>query len=120
MTNGSVFKASGPSSSCRRLIIPRGGPLVVLAARLVGGLHPEQVDVLAHQQLLGVPHGLAGQEARAAQDPGVVDVEDAEDVGAGVDDGHGGVVGAQDPVGAVGGDWEQGRRGKREVRRCSV
>lgn len=108
---------SATLSSCDWLTIQLRRPLVVLAARLVGGLHPEQVDALVHQQLLGVPHGVVGQEAGAAQDPGVVDVEDTQDVGAGVDDGHAGVVGGQDPVGGVGGDWEQEEE-ESEVRRC--
>lgn len=80
--------------------------LVILAARLIRGLHPEQVDSLVDQQLFGVAHCFWGQEARAAEDPGVVDVEQAEDVGAGIHNGQTGVVGGQNPVGAVGSNWE--------------
>lgn len=79
--------------------------LVILAARLIRRLHPEQVDSLVDQQLFGVAHGVWRQEARPAQDPGVVDVEQAEDVGAGIHNGEAGVVGGQNPVGAVGSNW---------------
>lgn len=102
-------------SSCCLLTIQLRRPLVVFAARLVGGLHPGQVDALVGHQLLGVVHGFIRQEAGAAQDPGKVDVEDAQDVGAGVDDGHAGVVGGQDPVGGVGGDWEEEEEEGEEV-----
>lgn len=81
--------------------------LVILAALLICGLHPEQVDSLTDQQLFGVPHGIWRQEARPAEDPGVVDVEQAEDVCARVHNGEAGVVGGQNPVGAVGSNWEQ-------------
>lgn len=86
---------------------PCCGPLGVLAARLICGLHPVQVDPFLGQQLLGVSHGLPRQEARAAEDPGVVVVEDVEDAGAGVDDGQAGVVSGQNQVRAVGRNWEQ-------------
>lgn len=81
--------------------------LVILAAPLICGLHPGQVDSFAHQQLFGVVNGVWRQEARPAEDPGVVDVEYAEDVRARVHNGHAGVVSGQDPVGAVGSNWEQ-------------
>lgn len=80
--------------------------LVILAARLIRGLHPVQVDSLVDHQLFGVAHRFWGQEAWAPEDPGVVDVEQAEDVGAGIHDGQTGVVGGQNPVGAVGSNWE--------------
>lgn len=76
--------------------------LVILAAALIGGLHPEQVDPFVHQQLFGVTHGLRRQEARPAEDPCVVDVKNVEDVSARVHDGCAGVVGGQNPVGGVG------------------
>lgn len=79
--------------------------LVVLAARLVRELQPGQVDSLVHHQLYGVIHRFCRQEARPPEDPGEIHVEEAEDVGAGVDDGHAGVVGGQNQVGAVGGNW---------------
>jgi len=80
------------------------GSLDILAACLDCGLHLVQVDAFLHHQTLGVVHGLRRQEARPAEDPGVVDVEDAQDVDAGVHHGHAGVVGGQDPVRAVGGE----------------
>lgn len=89
--------------------------LVILAAHLICGLHPEQVDSLTDQQLFGVPHGVWRQEAWPAEDPGVVDVEQAEDVCARVHNGEAGVVGAQNPVGAVGSNWEQ--KSQRQERR---
>lgn len=89
------------------------GSLVVLAARLIRVLHLGQVDSFVHQQLFGVTHGLWRQEARPPEDPGELDVEQAEDVRARVHDGQAGVVGGQDPVRAVGSNWEQrSRRGK--------
>lgn len=80
--------------------------LVILAARLFSGLHPSQVDSFADQQLLGVPHAFWRQEARAAENPGVVDVEHMEIVLAGVDDRQSGVISGQNPVWAVGSNWE--------------
>lgn len=85
--------------------------LVVPAARLICELHPRQVNSFADHQVLGVANRLRGQDARAAEDPGEVDVEDAQDVGAGVHDGQTGVVAGQDPVLAVGRNW--GQRSKR-------
>lgn len=82
--------------------------LIVLAARLIGDFHPGQVDALVHQQLLGVQHRFQGQEPRAAEDPRVFDAEQTQDVRAGVDHRQAGVVGGQNPVRTVGGDWEQG------------
>lgn len=81
--------------------------LVILAACLICCLHPEQVDSFIDHQLFGVPHGLWRQEARPAEDPGVVDMEQAEDVRARVHNGQAGVVSGENPVGAVGGNWEQ-------------
>lgn len=81
--------------------------LVVLAALLICGLHLGQVDSFVHQQLFGVVNGIWRQEARPAEDPGVVEVEYAEDVCARVHNGQAGVVSGQDPVGAVGSNWEQ-------------
>lgn len=81
--------------------------LGILAAHLIRGLHPVQVDSFADEHLFGEPYGLSRQEAWPAEDPGVVDVEQAEDVRAGVDDGHAGVVSGQDPVRAVGSNWEE-------------
>lgn len=46
-------------------------------------------------------------------------MEDAQDVSAGVDDRHAGVVGGQDPVGGVGSDWGQEEE-KSEVKKCSA
>lgn len=46
-------------------------------------------------------------------------MEDAQDVGAGVDDRHASVVGGQDPVGGVGSDWGQ-EEDTSEVRRYSM
>lgn len=79
--------------------------LVILAARLVRDLHLGQVDSLVHHQLYGVIHRFCRQEARAPEDPGVVHVEQAENVGARVDNSNAGVVGGQNPVWAVGGNW---------------
>lgn len=80
--------------------------LVILTACLIRSLHLEQVDSLVNQQLFGVAHRFWGQEARAAEDPGIVYVEQAEDVGARIHNGEAGVVGGQNPVGAVGSNWE--------------
>lgn len=49
--------------------------LVILAARLICGLHLGQVDSFLDQQLFSIPHSLRWQEARAPKDPGVVEVE---------------------------------------------
>lgn len=76
--------------------------LVILAAHLICGLHPEQVDPFTDQQIFGVAHRLWGQEARAAEDPGIFDMEQAEDVRAGVHHGQSSVVGGQNQVWAVG------------------
>lgn len=94
-----------------KAVMGRGGclGLVVLAAGLHCGLHPVQADALVHQQLFSVAYCLLRQEAWASQDPGIVDVEDPQDVGAGVHDSHAGVVGGQNPVRAVGSDWEMER-----------
>lgn len=90
--------------------------LVILAARLICGLHPEEVDSFGGQQVFGIPHCLRRQEAWPAEDPGVVDVEQAEDVRAGVHDGQTSVVSGQNPVWAVGSNWEQRsqRQGEKE------
>lgn len=84
--------------------------LLILAARLVGVPHLEQVDSLVHQQLSGVIHGLVWQESSAAQDPGVLHVEDAEDIIAGVHDRQAGVICTQHPVRTVGSNWEDTQR----------
>lgn len=80
--------------------------LVILAAPLICGLHPEQVDSLADHQLFGIVDGVWRQEARPAQDPGIINMEQAKDVSAGVHNREAGVVGGQNPVGAVGSNWE--------------
>lgn len=100
--------------------IPNDGPsarlreaLVLLAARLVRDLHLGQVDSLIYHQLDGVIHGFCRQEARPREDPGEIHMEEAENVGARVDNCHAGVVGGQNQVGAVGGncgkdtEWER-------------
>jgi len=95
---GTVVPAFSPA--------PCSAPLDIGAAHLVRGLHPAHLDALAAQQLLGARHALRRREAGAAEDPGVVDVEDVEDVGAGVHGGQAAVVGAQHQVRDVGRDWE--------------
>lgn len=84
--------------------------LVILAAPLIRGLHPGQVDSLADHQLFGIVHGVWRQEARPAQDPGIINVEQAKDVSAGVHNREAGVVRGQNPVGAIGSDWERHTR----------
>lgn len=79
-----------------------GGSLIILAARLICGLHPEQVHSLTDQQLLGEHHCVWRQEAWAAEDPGIVNVEQAENVSAWVHNSQLVVVGGENPVRAVG------------------
>lgn len=86
--------------------VSAAGILDVLAARLICGRHPEEVDSFFEQHILGVSHSVRRQKARAAEDPGVVDVKQAEIVLAAVHDRHAGVVGCQNPVWTVGSNWE--------------
>lgn len=90
--------------------------LVILATYLTGGFHPEHVDSLLVQQLFRILHSFVREEPRPAKNPGVVDMEDAKDIGAGVDNRKASVVCCQNPVGAVGSNWEQ-KKGKKDCKR---
>ena len=62
------------------------------AARLVGDREPLYVHSHRGQSAVHRTQGGAGQVPGSRQDPGEVHVEKAEEVGAGVDQGVGGVV----------------------------
>lgn len=66
--------------------------LVVFAAKLISAFHLEQVDAFTDQQIFGVAESVRRQETWPAENPGIVHVEDAEKVRAGVNHGHTGVV----------------------------
>ncbi len=75
-----------------------------VTALLLAGNHPAHVDVVAGEDVLGFLDGGVRQGSCSAQDPGEVDVEEPEDVRAGVHQGRVHVVGGQDPVRGVGQD----------------
>lgn len=73
---------------------------------LLAGNHPAHVNVVLRKDLHGFLHGGFRQGSCSAQDPGEVDVEKPQDVGAGVHQGRVHVVSGQDPVRGVGQNCE--------------
>lgn len=83
--------------------------------------HPADVDVVAEEDFLGFLDGRAGQASCSSQDPGKVDMEEPQNIRAGVDQGHVRVVGGQDPVRGVGQDFgvrEHNTRSKPDPMQC--
>lgn len=75
---------------------------VICTSSLICGDQLAQWDSGILQEPRGVPHGLLGQNAGPGQDPGIVHVEEAQEVCAGVHHGHAGVVRVEHPVCAPG------------------
>lgn len=75
-----------------------------VTALLPAGNHPGHVDVVVGEDLLGFLNGRVRQGSCSAQDPREVDVEEPQDVCAGVHQGRVHVVGGKDPVRGVGQD----------------
>lgn len=89
-------------------------------AHLPAGNHPGHVNVVVCKHLFGFLDGGLWQGSRSPQDPGEVDVEEPEDVGAWIHQGRVHVVSRQDPVRGVGEDCSEDRswesRGTNAVR----
>lgn len=81
------------------------GDAPLLLTVLLHLLHLGGVDPQVAQQLLAAMQDVRRQGGRARQDPAVVQVEDAQHVGAGVHHRVAVVVGGQNPGGVEGGDW---------------
>lgn len=73
---------------------------------LLAGNHPAHVDLVLGKGLHGCLDGVVRQGSCSAQDPGEVDVEDPQDVRAGIHQGKVHVVSRQDPVRGVGQDCD--------------
>lgn len=74
----------------------------LVAALLLAGNHPAHIYVIVGKGLPGLLDGGLRQSPRSAQDPGKVDVEEPQDVRAGIHQGTVHVVRGQDPVRGVG------------------
>lgn len=74
---------------------------IFVTALLLAGNHPRHIDVVAGKHLPGILDGGVRQGSCATQDPGKVDVEEPQDVRAGVDQGRVLVVSGQNPVRGV-------------------
>lgn len=72
-----------------------------VTARLSASGHSAHVNVVVGEDLFAFVYGGLRQGPRPAQDPGEVNVEQSEDVGAGIHQGRVDIVGGQDPVGRV-------------------
>lgn len=83
-----------------------------VAALLPAGNHPAHVDVVVGKDVLGFLDGGIWQGPCSAQDPGEVDVEEPQDVRAGIHEGRVHVVSGHDPVRGVGQDCGEGIRVK--------
>lgn len=75
-----------------------------LTALLLAGNHPGHINVVVGEDLLGFLDGGFWQGSRSAQDPGKVDMEEPQDVRAGIHQGRIHIVSGQDPVRGVGQD----------------
>lgn len=75
-----------------------------VTALLPAGNHPGHIDVVVGKGLLSFLNSGARQGACSSQDPGKVDVEEPQDVRAGVHQGSVYIVSGHDPVRGVGQD----------------
>lgn len=75
-----------------------------VTALLLAGNHPAHINVVLGEGIHGFLNGGVRQGSCSAQDPGEVDVEEPQDVRAGIHQGRVHVVSGQDPVRRVGQD----------------
>jgi len=85
-----------------------------VTALLPAGDHSGNIDIVVCKDLPGSLNGGPRQASCSTQDPGKVDVEEPEDVSAGIHQGRVHVVSGQDPVRGVGKDWVE-QRGRHKV-----
>lgn len=71
---------------------------------LLAGSHPGHVYVVLGEDLHGLLDGGVRQSSCSTQDPGEVDVEEPQDVRAGIHQGRVHIVRGQDPVRGIGQD----------------
>lgn len=74
---------------------------IFVTAFLLGVNHPAHINVVVGKRFSGIHDGGFRQSSGSAQDPGKVDVEEPQNVRAGVHQGRVHVVSGQDPVWGV-------------------